>query len=153
MRAAARSTGWRSIWRSMIASALSSRRRAAGTTAESAWSTTTTGATPWTMSAGFELGWHSFFLVQLRNGNHQDAILAFSGNDDLFVFAAFEGGIECVEAQTGFWSFAGVASEAGAFEHGSDVLGIGEAIFFCWWRKFAEIDLTSDGRSSSHKQA
>jgi hypothetical protein len=103
------------------------------------------------MVTGSEFWRHSFLLVDLCNSDHQGAFLTLARDNNLLVFAPFERGFETVEAQAGFWPLAGVAAEAGALEHRSDVLGISESVFFSRRRQFGEVDLTSHGRAAGHK--
>jgi hypothetical protein len=47
----------------------------------------------------------------LRRSDDQEALLAFAGNDDFAILAAFERGFEAIEAQFAFLPFFAVASK------------------------------------------
>jgi hypothetical protein len=68
------------------------------------------------------------------------APLAFAGGDDFAVLSTFEEGVEAVETQLAFLLFFAVAAEAGGFENGPDIFGVGEAFFVGCGRKFSEIN-------------
>jgi hypothetical protein len=63
------------------------------------------------MTSWLEFGRHSFLCVDLCDRDYQRTILAFSRDNNLLLFAAFERGFKAVEAQAGFWPFASVAAE------------------------------------------
>jgi hypothetical protein len=85
------------------------------------------------------------FGIQARDGNDQGAFLAFAGDDNLAVFAAFEDGGEAIEADIALLLFLPVTLEARGFEDGLDVLGVGQALFGRRFRQFAEVDVGRQG--------
>jgi hypothetical protein len=139
-----------------ISSARSARRRAARAAAESTWTPRaaagTTRPAAGATATRLKFWRHGFLLINLSDSDHKGTILALARNNDLLVFAAFESGIETVQAQPGFWSFARVAAEAGSLEHRTDVLSVGESFLLGRRRQLTEVDITGKNGPASDKQ-
>jgi hypothetical protein len=74
-------------------------------------------------------GRHGGFVIELGDSNHQEALLAFAGNQHGTVIAAFEGCFEGIQPQTTAVAFLAVATEAGGLEDRFDILRVGYARF------------------------
>jgi hypothetical protein len=88
-------------------------------------------------------------LIQSRHRNHEGALRALARDDDFAVLAAFENGIQAVQAQAALLPLISVAAEARGLKDGANVLGIGEALLFGGGREFADIDVGCSCRPGS----
>lgn len=122
---------------------------ASGRAPWTAWASGST-ATRSTRTATLSLRRHGVFRIQTGDRDHEGAFLAFASDDNLAVFAALQDSFEAIESEIGLLAFLTVATDAGSFEQGFDILGEGQSFFRGRRWELGEVDIRSKREACGH---